>query len=104
MTRPCAGPAIARDAKIFEETLMLRHITIALALAAAATAANAQNDYPTKPIQMVVPFPPGGVADITGRPTAQVMSKILKKPIVIVNKPGAGGAIGMATVAHGQPD
>ena len=82
---------------------MLRYI-IAFALALTAGAAAAQADYPNKPIQMVVPFPPGGVADITGRPTALIMSKILKKPIVIVNKPGAGGAIGMATVAHGQPD
>src|SRR5690242_9874435 len=86
------------------ELLMLRYIiAFTLALTAGAAVA-AQDDYPNKPIQMVVPFPPGGVADITGRPTALIMSKILKKPIVIVNKPGAGGAIGMATVAHGQPD
>ncbi|MDB5901230.1 MAG: Tat pathway signal protein [Betaproteobacteria bacterium] len=76
----------------------------ALVLAAVATIAGAQDNYPNKPIQMVVPFPPGGVADITGRPTAQIMSKMLKQPIVIVNKPGAGGAIGMATVAKGRPD
>jgi tripartite-type tricarboxylate transporter receptor subunit TctC len=76
----------------------------ALALAAVAAIAGAQDNYPNKPIQMVVPFPPGGVADITGRPTAQIMSKMLKQPIVIVNKPGAGGAIGMATVAKGRPD
>jgi tripartite-type tricarboxylate transporter receptor subunit TctC len=82
---------------------MLRTYT-ALVLAALASVAIAQDNYPNKPIQMVVPFPPGGVADITGRPTAQVMSKMLKQPIVIVNKPGAGGAIGMATVAKGRPD
>jgi tripartite-type tricarboxylate transporter receptor subunit TctC len=76
----------------------------AFVLAAVATVAGAQDNYPNKPIQMVVPFPPGGVADITGRPTAQIMSKMLKQPIVIVNKPGAGGAIGMATVAKGRPD
>jgi tripartite-type tricarboxylate transporter receptor subunit TctC len=76
----------------------------AIVLAAVATVAGAQDNYPNKPIQMVVPFPPGGVADITGRPTAQIMSKMLKQPIVIVNKPGAGGAIGMATVAKGRPD
>src|SRR5215210_6990369 len=82
---------------------MLRAVLTCL-LAAAATLAAAQANYPSKPIQLVVPFPPGGVADITGRPTAQTMSKILKQPIVIVNKPGAGGSIGMATVAHGRPD
>ena len=74
------------------------------ALLLAANLAHAQDTYPTKPIQMVVPFPPGGVADITGRPTALGMSKILKKPIVIVNKPGAGGIVGFSTVAHGTPD
>jgi tripartite-type tricarboxylate transporter receptor subunit TctC len=66
--------------------------------------AAAEDAYPNKPIQLLVPFPPGGVADITGRPTAQAMSRILKQPIVIVNKSGAGGAIGMATVAKGRPD
>ncbi len=82
---------------------MLRLLAICL-LGAVAPWAGAQGDYPSKPIQMVVPFPPGGVADITGRPTALVMSKLLKQPIVIVNKSGAGGAIGMATVAKGRSD
>lgn len=82
---------------------MFRFITAVL-LALCASAVAAADDYPNKPIQMVVPFPPGGVADITGRPLALVMSKILKQPIVIVNKSGAGGAIGMATVAKGRPD
>ena len=82
---------------------MLRTV-FAVLLAATAAGAAAQDNYPNKPIQMVVPFPPGGVADITGRPTAQAMTKILKQPIVIVNKPGAGGAIGMATVAKGRTD
>ena len=86
---------------------MLRSfITCVFAVSAMLTTvhAGAEDAYPNKPIQMVVPFPPGGVADITGRPTAQVMSRILKQPIVIVNKSGAGGAIGMATVAKGRPD
>src|SRR5919112_182656 len=83
----------------------MHRFAIALLLAAATPLAfAAADDYPNKPIQMVVPFPPGGVADITGRPLAQVMSKILKQPIVIVNKGGAGGAIGMATVAKGRTD
>jgi tripartite-type tricarboxylate transporter receptor subunit TctC len=81
----------------------LRTLLVCLA-ALGATSAPAQENYPNKPIQMVVPFPPGGVADITGRPLALLMSKQLKQPIVIVNKSGAGGAVGMATVAHGRPD
>jgi tripartite-type tricarboxylate transporter receptor subunit TctC len=86
--------------------MLRRLMTCVLAASAVLTAVHtaAQDAYPNKPIQMVVPFPPGGVADITGRPTAQAMSRILRQPIVIVNKSGAGGAIGMATVAKGRPD
>jgi tripartite-type tricarboxylate transporter receptor subunit TctC len=60
--------------------------------------------YPSKPITMVVPFPPGGVADIVGRPLASQMEKALKQPVVVVNRTGAGGAVGMASVAKSAPD
>jgi tripartite-type tricarboxylate transporter receptor subunit TctC len=60
--------------------------------------------YPAKPIQMIVPFPPGGVADLTGRPTAMAMEKILKQPVVVVNRAGAAGAVGNAAVAKSAPD
>lgn len=69
-----------------------------------AFCANAQEVYPSRPITMIVPFPPGGVADLTGRPTALAMEKVLKQPVVISNKPGAGGATGMATAANAKPD
>ena len=74
--------------------------TLLLALLALSTMGAAQ-DYPTKPITMVVPFPPGGVAEIVGRPLAAIMEKSLKQPIVLINRPGAGGAVGMASVAKG---
>src|SRR6266850_2890494 len=74
-----------------------------LALAALCTAGAAQ-DYPSKPITMVVPFPPGGVAEIVGRPLASIMEKSLKQPIVLINRPGAGGAVGMGSVAKGAAD
>src|SRR5437868_11780511 len=61
-------------------------------------------DYPSKPITMVVPFPPGGVAEIVGRPLASIMEKSLKQPIVLINRPGAGGAVGMASVAKASAD
>ncbi len=53
---------------------------------------------------MVVPFPPGGVADIVARPVAESMGRELGQPVVIENKPGAGGGIGMAYVAHARAD
>jgi len=74
-----------------------------VALAALCTAGAAQ-DYPSKPITLVVPFPPGGVAEIVGRPLASIMEKSLKQPIVLINRPGAGGAVGMGSVAKGPAD
>jgi len=68
-----------------------------------ALAARAQ-DYPTKPVTMIVPFPPGGVADIVGRPLASTMEKILKVPVVVVNRTGAGGAVGMGVAAKAPAD
>jgi tripartite-type tricarboxylate transporter receptor subunit TctC len=68
-----------------------------------STACLAQ-DYPSKPITMVLPFPPGGVAEIVGRPLASMMEKSLKQPVILINRPGAGGAVGMASVAKGPTD
>lgn len=78
-------------------------LTAAL-LALTAVPAAAQEAFPTRTITMIVPFPPGGVADITARPTAVVMEKYLKQPVAVVNRPGAGGAVGNAAVANAKPD
>jgi tripartite-type tricarboxylate transporter receptor subunit TctC len=74
------------------------------ALAVALAAAFAQSDYPSKAVTMVVPFPPGGVADITARPLAEVMGRYLKQPMIVENKAGAGGGVGMQYVARAKPD
>ncbi len=66
--------------------------------------AQAQDDYPNKPVTMLVPFPPGGVADTVGRPVAEAMGRYLKQSVVIENKGGAGGGIGMAQVAKSKAD
>ena len=85
---------------------MIRSISLALALAAALLPchAPAQADYPGKPVTMVVPFPPGGVADITARPLAEAMGRFLGQPVVVENKAGAGGGVGMQYVARARPD
>ena len=80
----------------------LRSALIAIALVAFGAAA--QEPYPSKPITLIVPFPPGGVADIVGRPFADALSRELKTPVVIENKSGAGGGIGMGFVAKAKPD
>jgi len=64
----------------------------------------AQDDYPNKPVSMLVPFPPGGVADTVGRPVAEAMGRALKQSMIVENKGGAGGGIGMAQVAKARPD
>ena len=75
----------------------------ALAAAVVGAAAQAQ-PYPDRPVTMIVPFPPGGIADITGRPLAVSMSKVLGQQVVVENKAGAGGAVGHAFVAKAKPD
>lgn len=82
---------------------MIRSACAILCFALAA-AAGAQEAFPTRPITMIVPFPPGGVADLTGRPTAAAMEKVLKQPVAVVNRSGAGGAVGMAAAANAKPD
>jgi tripartite-type tricarboxylate transporter receptor subunit TctC len=74
------------------------------ALFLSATLAGAQGAWPTRAITMVVPFPPGGLADLVARPVAEAMSRELGQPVVIENKAGAGGGIGMSQVAKSRPD
>jgi tripartite-type tricarboxylate transporter receptor subunit TctC len=76
----------------------------ALLLVAAAGLAHAQAPYPSKPVAMIVPFPPGGLADIVARPVAEAMSRDLGQPVVIENKSGAGGGVGMGLAAKAPPD
>ncbi len=76
----------------------------ALLWAAAAVPVLAQETFPNRGITMIVAFPPGGVADITARPTAAAMEKILKQPVAVTNRPGAAGAVGNAAVANAKPD
>jgi len=64
----------------------------------------AQEPFPSRPVTLVAPFPPGGVADLTARPVAAAMEKVLKNPVVVVNKTGAAGAVGMSFVANSKPD
>ena len=73
-------------------------------LCSVAPAADAQTVWPTKAITMIVPFPPGGLADLVARPVAEAMSRELGQPVVIENKAGAGGGIGMGLAARAKPD
>ena len=77
--------------------LLLGSLACAVFSAAAA-------DFPDHPIMMVVPFPPGGVADTVARPVAEAMGRDLQQPVIIENKAGAGGGIGMGQVAKAKAD
>jgi len=81
---------------------VLGSLTLNLGLTTNALAQNAS--YPNKSITMIVPFPPGGLADIVARPVAEAMSRELGQPVVIENKAGAGGGIGMGVAARAKPD
>ena len=81
-----------------------RLLLAAAALAACAPVAAQAPAWPSRPITLIVPFPPGGLADIVARPVAEALSRELGQPVVIDNKPGAGGGIGMGLAAKSKPD
>ena len=89
---------------------MLRVLGLIVAVIATAVGAMtvepalAQEPYPTRPISIVVAFPPGGLADNTARPVAAVLERLLKQPVAIINKAGAAGAVGNQSVATAKPD
>lgn len=83
----------------------LRFVLLAvLGVLVVSSSAGAQDAFPSRPITIVAPFPPGGVADLTARPVAAAMEKVLKSPVGVVNKTGAAGAVGMQSVAVAKPD
>ena len=82
-----------------------RMLMLALSLGAMLSPASfAQSNYPTKPINFIVPYGAGGGADSRSRQIAQKMSVILKQPIIVDNKPGAGGNIGTEFISRAAPD
>jgi len=82
-------------------TIAVRWLPAILAGVALSVAAA---DFPDHAITMIVPFPPGGVADTVARPVAEAMGRDLGQPVIIENKAGAGGGIGMGQVAKAKPD
>ena len=81
----------------------LLRLVVGLGIVLSPLAAFAQT-FPTKPIKLIVPFPAGGPNDIIGRAVGQRMSEILKQPVLIDNRGGAGGVVGTDAVAKAAPD
>jgi tripartite-type tricarboxylate transporter receptor subunit TctC len=79
-------------------------IALLAALAPDTAAAAARDSYPSRPIRLVVPYSPGGPADVLSRMVGDKLAPRLKQPVVIDNRPGAGGHVGGEQVAKGTPD
>ena len=82
----------------------LLRIVAALILAIGFASAAGAQSWPTKPIRMIAPFPAGGLVDVLARAVGEELAKTLGQPVVIENKPGAGGTIGAAAAAKSEPD
>ncbi|ETW12050.1 hypothetical protein ATO8_13182 [Roseivivax marinus] len=83
----------------------MRHVlSLATALAVIAGAAAAQDDYPSGPVTLLVPYSPGGSTDRTARALATVLEEKWGQPLVVENRPGAGSMIGTAALAQAEPD
>jgi tripartite-type tricarboxylate transporter receptor subunit TctC len=87
-----------------EKPMKLMQYIIVILVAAIAPIIVCAQEYPIKPIVIIVPFPPGGFVDVIARTVGQQMSKILKQQVVVENRSGAGGVLGTALVARAEAD
>ena len=83
---------------------MLSAVALAAAIATAPSGAAHAQEWPAKPVRVVVPFPAGGSTDRMTRLVAEELTKVFKQQFVVENRPGAGGAVGAAQVARAEPD
>jgi tripartite-type tricarboxylate transporter receptor subunit TctC len=111
--RPFSGNQIHQNKNLkqmSEEGFMKKTLVLFMSIACIAIVlgflgeVRAQEKYPTRPIEIVTTFPPGGVSELTVRTWAKYMEKILGQPIVNLAKPGGGGVIGMQYVVSAKPD
>ena len=84
--------------------LLLKALGAASAASLLSARANAQTSWPARSVAIIVPFPPGGQADLAARPIAAALEKILGRSVIVENRAGAGGAIGNTAAARAEPD
>src|SRR5690606_35678044 len=87
-----------------KHTLKAIAAAFAVTLSVTASAPAAADNFPSKPIKIVAPFAPGGVADVLARLVGDKMSQSMGVPVIVDNRPGAGGNIGADVVAKSDPD
>lgn len=88
----------------FQNKVMIAFLVCSLLAQSTLSFAGTEKTWPTKPINLVVPFPPGGGNDAVGRLLAEKLSRELGQPIIVSNRPGANGSIAANAVAHAAPD
>lgn len=98
------APSPDRQRRQLLGTLPLVALPATLMTALASTASHAQAAFPSKPITLIVPFAPGGIADITARTVAQAMAASLGQAVVVDNRPSAGGIVGTTAVVKAPAD
>src|SRR3954466_6039356 len=77
---------------------------VALVLAAALSFAASAQPWPSQPMRLIVPFPPGGPTDVIGRSAAKILSDALGQPVIVDYRPGGSGTAGLAALAKAAPD
>jgi tripartite-type tricarboxylate transporter receptor subunit TctC len=82
----------------------MRVAALVLGCVLTATIAQAQQPYPSRPLRLILPFPPGGSTDLLGRALAERLGESLRQPVVPENRPGAGGNVGAEAAARSAPD
>ena len=82
----------------------MKKFVIALALALASSAGVAAETWPARPVRIIVPFPPGSSPDLIARMLTDRLAQALGQPVIVENKPGAGGNLGTSLVAKAVPD
>lgn len=100
-------PPLPKDKKprtVFALGLFSAFLSFMVGMTLQVSPTQAQEKWPSRPLTMLVPFPPGGVADTVARPVAEAMSRQLGQPVIIENKAGAGGGVGMAYASKAKPD
>lgn len=83
---------------------LLVAVSFGFVMASLTSVSSAQDVFPSRPIQIIVPFSPGGMSDLIARPFATILEKELRQSVTIVNKPGAGGAVGMQAASISKAD
>lgn len=86
------------------KTTILASAMLAISFSSAALAADAKAGFPAEPIRFIVPYAPGGTTDLVARTVGKKVSEELGQSVIVENKPGAGGNIGMTQVAQAKPD